>query len=127
MEIHVEGDERNVVHVNTRLLQARDGEHAYERAVELGKEGEDEYANPEGKMVQIRFRGIREVFEISEPLADGVEVKWEQFIGISERKVRSFLRNPDEVSAIKPVEAVEHPDYRCGEVVAEAMASLVKR
>ena len=41
LEIRVEGDPRNVVHVNTRLLQAKDGEQAYARAAEFGAEAAD--------------------------------------------------------------------------------------
>ena len=127
LEIRVEGDPRNVVHTNTRLLQAKDGEHAYARAAEFGAEAADEYLNPDGKKVTIAFRGIGEIVEIQEGLSDGGEIRWEELIGVSERKLRSMLRRVDEVAAVKAFEPTDHPDYRCGEVVAEAMAQLVKR
>ncbi len=127
LEIRVEGDPRNVVHINTRLLQAKDGEHAYERATEFGEEAADEYLNPDGQKVKIVFRGIREIVEIQEGLSDGGEIRWKEFVGVSERKLRSLPRRVDEVAAVKAFEPADHPDYRCGEVVAEAMAQLVKR
>jgi len=127
LEIRVEGDPRNVVHINTRLLQAKDGEHAYERATEFGEEAADEYLNPDGQKVKIVFRGIREIIEIQEGLSDGGEIRWDESVGVSEKKIRAMLRPVDEVAAVKAFEPTDHPDYRCGEVVAEAMAQLVKR
>ncbi len=127
LEIRVEGDPRNVVHVNTRLLQAKDGEHAYARATEFGQEATDDYLNPDGHRVTITFRGIREIVEMQEDLTDGGEIRWEESVNVSERKLRSMVRRVDEVAAVKAFEPVDHPDYRCGEVVAEAMAQLVKR
>ena len=127
LEIRVEGDPRNVVHVNTRLLQARDGEHAFARASELCAEAADEYLNPEGRKVTIVFRGLREVIEITEGLADGGEIRWTESVGVSERKIRAMLKPVEEVEAVRPFEPVDHPDYRCGEVVAEAMALFEKK
>ncbi len=127
LEIRVEGDTRNVVHVNTRLLQARDGEHAYARATEFGAEAADEYLNPEGQKVTITFRGIRDVVEISEGLSDGGEIRWSESVGVSEKKIRAMLKPVEEVEAVKPFEPSDHPDYRCGEVVAEAMAQFEKK
>jgi transcriptional antiterminator Rof (Rho-off) len=127
LEIRVAGDERNVVHVNTRLLQARDGEEAYAKAAALGAEAADEYLNPEGQQVTITFRGLREVVEIQEQITDGSEIRWQESVAVPERKIRAMLLRVDEVEAVKPFEPKDHPDYRCGEVVAEAMAMLVKK
>ena len=57
LEHTIEGDRRNVVHVNTHLIEADSPEEAYRKAVAFGRTGEQDYANTEGKRVRITFRG----------------------------------------------------------------------
>jgi len=54
MEIKVNGDAHNVVHVNTVLV-----EHAYRSSVELGRsQAWKPYSNPAGRKVSTRFVGL---------------------------------------------------------------------
>ena len=43
MEHRVEGEPRNVVRLNTRLVEADGPDEAWERALELGREAEMDY------------------------------------------------------------------------------------
>ena len=53
----MEGDPRNVVHVNTLLIEADSPERAYKKARALGREAETVYENSDGKDVRVIFRG----------------------------------------------------------------------
>jgi Domain of unknown function (DUF4288) len=55
VEHTIEGDWRNVVHVNTRLIEANSPEEAYRKADVLGLAGEQQYLNTEGKQVRVTF------------------------------------------------------------------------
>ena len=45
LEHSIEDDPRNVVHVNMHLIEAESPEQAFRKANELGRAGEQEYAN----------------------------------------------------------------------------------
>jgi hypothetical protein len=68
LEIIVEDDPRNIVHINLMLIRADSPGEAYEKAIELGKESEISYENPDGKSVVHVFRGIRDLNVIHDEL-----------------------------------------------------------
>jgi hypothetical protein len=55
------------------LIQATDSEHAFRRALELGKEQESEYLNDKGQPVRWAFVRVEEIKELSADL-DGQEI-----------------------------------------------------
>ncbi len=57
-EIRIESEPQNTVHTNTVLVRADSPEEAYQSALALGKEGEITYTNPDGKTVNVYFRGL---------------------------------------------------------------------
>lgn len=61
LEHAVEGDPRNVVHVNLHLIEAESPERAYQKAIALGQASEQVYANPDGREVRVTFRGLRDL------------------------------------------------------------------
>lgn len=71
MEHRIEGDAQNVVHVNTHLVEAGSPDEAYVKALALGRGGEHDYENTDGRQVRVLFRGLRELNVIHEPLEDG--------------------------------------------------------
>src|SRR6202521_1398870 len=81
-EIRVEGDRRNVVHTNLALVRADSPDEAYAKAIALGKRGNTKYKNPEGKMVTIRFRGLKELNVIHDELEHGCEITFGEDIGV---------------------------------------------
>ncbi len=60
-QITVEGDSGNVVHTILVLIRADSPDEAYQRSLELGVVRERSYANPDGKSVTVRFRGLRDL------------------------------------------------------------------
>src|SRR6266496_4771685 len=81
-EITVQDDPRNVVHVNFNLIRADSPEEAYTKSLELGKQGETEYSNSEGKNVQIRFRGLRNLTVMYDAIEHGAELIYEERIDV---------------------------------------------
>ncbi len=82
LEHTIEGDPRNVVHVNTHLIEADAPEEAYQKANALGRAGEMAYANTDGKQVRVAFRGLRDLDVIHDDLEDGAELFYEERVGI---------------------------------------------
>ena len=84
VEIRVEGDQRSVVHINTVLVNARSPDEAFSRAWQLGQRSEQEYLNPSNRRVTFRFRGLRHLGVIQDPLEHGGEIVYSERIGLSE-------------------------------------------
>jgi uncharacterized protein DUF4288 len=121
-EITVEGDPRNVVHKNLMLIRADSPEDAYQKAVALGKESEVSYANPHGKLVRIRFRGLAELNVIYDELDHGAELLYEERTGVSKDEIESWIIPKEHLSVFRPRETSKSPDYSSGEIVDEAKA-----
>ena len=85
LEHIVEGESRNVVHINTHLVAAESPEKAYEKAVGLGRLSEQVFFNTESKDVRVVFRGLRGLDMIHNPLQDGAEIAYSESIGSRKR------------------------------------------
>ncbi len=91
LEHTVEGDPRNVVHVNINLIEADSPERAYEKACALGREAETVYANSDGKAVRVVFRGLRQLNVIHDALEDGAELSYEQYDSVPEGTLAGWV------------------------------------
>jgi Domain of unknown function (DUF4288) len=91
LEHLIEGDTRNVVHVNTHLVEAESPGEAYEKSLALGRLSEQQYLNTEFKRVQVVFRGLRGLDVIHDPLEDGAEVAYNESVGVSEEELSRWL------------------------------------
>ena len=103
LEIRVAGSKRNVVHVNFVLIQARSPDAAFKRATSIGKRGNASYLNEQGKRVTIRFRGLRDLDVIQDPLEDGCEIMFTEKLGVTEKGLRKLLRPKRDLEAFLPV------------------------
>lgn len=92
LEHRIDGDPENVVHVNTHLVEAGSPHEAYEKALALGRAGEREYENTDGRVVRVVFRGLRELNVIHEPLEDGAEIMYAEEVGVPEERLREWVR-----------------------------------
>jgi Domain of unknown function (DUF4288) len=119
-EITVEDDSRNVVHKNYILIRADSPEEAYEKARELGKNSDTSYDNPEGKLVQIKFRGLSELNVVYDELEHGAEILYEELVGLPEEQVRALVRPKKDLGVFQPVSPKTGPDYSSREIVEEA-------
>lgn len=99
LEHTVEGDPRNVVHVNIHLIEADSPQRAYEKACTLGRDAEQVYVNSDGKVVRVVFRGLRDLNVIHEELEDGAELTYEQYESVPEAKLAGWV-GPKESLAV---------------------------
>src|SRR5262249_48922509 len=104
LEHVVEGDPRNLVHVNTHLVEAESPEQAYAKALEIGSSEEHEYANTDGKQVRVMFRGLRELNVIHDPLEDGAELMYRASVGVSEEQLCRWITPKERLGAFAPIQ-----------------------
>lgn len=119
-EITVEGDSQNVVHKNYILVRGDSPENAYEKAHELGKKSEVSYDNPNGRLVQIKFKGLSELNVIYDELEHGAELHYEELIGLSEEQVEALLRPKKDLAVFQPISPSVGPDYSSRQVLEDA-------
>ena len=101
MEHRVEGEPRNVVRLNTRLVEASGPDEAWERACELGREAEMDYTNTDGRLVTVRFRGLRELQAIEDDLEHGAELTWSERSGVAEEALQDLLAEKQELDVFQ--------------------------
>ncbi|VTR93035.1 Uncharacterized protein OS=Rivularia sp. PCC 7116 GN=Riv7116_2885 PE=4 SV=1: DUF4288 [Gemmata massiliana] len=115
MEHRIEGDERNIVHVNTHLIEAGSPDEAYEKAQALGRDGESDYENTDGQRVRVLFRGLRELNVIHEPLEDGAELMYTEDVGVPEEKLQTWNRSREKLAVFAPIRGLRNgPNYLPG-------------
>jgi len=118
-EIKVQGDQRNVVHINQTLIRADSPTEAYEKALALGKQGNATYKNPEGRTVTIRFRGLRRLNVIHDELGHGAEIGFTQAVAVSEKKIRNWISPKNKLQVFAPIKPHRGPEYASAEVMKE--------
>jgi hypothetical protein len=101
-EFRIESEPENIVHTNTILVRADSPEEAYQSALALGKEGEITYTNPEGKTVQVYFRGLRDLNVIHGQLEHGTELIYEKRTGMSESDLAGWVSAKDDLEVFRP-------------------------
>jgi hypothetical protein len=124
-EMRIEGAVDKIVHRNLILIDADSPDHAYERAIELGRQEESSYKNYEGRDVRVRFLGLADLLVIHDELGHGAELAYTEQINRSVEDVSNLVRARGELSVFR--DARELPvslDYRDGEITREAGALL---
>jgi len=116
-EITVERDPRNVVHTNLVLVRADSPEDAYQKAIELGAQGEIAYENPQGRNVTITFRGLNGLGVIHDPLEHGAELEYTEQVNMDEAALKRWVSSKEDLSVFAPIEPSNGPDYRAREVM----------
>jgi hypothetical protein len=104
LEHIVEGDPRNLVHVNTHLVEAGSPEQAHQKALALGSGAEREYANTDCKRVRVVFRGLRELNVIHDTLEDGAELAYSEKVGVPEEELRRWITSKEQLGIFAPIE-----------------------
>jgi hypothetical protein len=102
LEHVIDGERRNLVHVNTHLVEAASPEEAYMKAGKLGRESQLCYLNTDGMRVRIRFRGLRELGVIHDGLEDGAELSYEEIVAVPESRLKRWARPKKELSVFAP-------------------------
>ena len=125
MEIRVAGSKRNVVHVNFVLIHARSPEAAFKRATMIGKRGNSSYINELGKRVTIRFRGLRDLDAIYEPLEDGCEIMFTERLGVTEKGIRKLIRPKRDLEVFLPARGRPgRPNFSSKEIMDQVKREL---
>lgn len=129
-EFRVEGSKHNAVHINYVLIEASSPEEAYQKAVELGRQANDEWDNPEGKKVIHRFVGLRELDVIYFPIEHGCEILFEERLGVGPAALRTLVRRKNDLEAFRPVPLRRpsgRPNYSSKEIMDMVDTELSKR
>jgi hypothetical protein len=126
MECQIEGEPRNVVHVDIVLVRADSPEEAFQKAEQLGKEGENSYLNPNNQQVIWLYRGLRDLQVIHDELEHGAELMYEEKIGISEDEVQAIVRAKSQLNVFKPYKPrdISKPDYSGQEVMDQVQRMI---
>lgn len=112
LEHRIEDDTRNVVHINTVLVEAASPEDAYAKARQLGKAGELEFRNTDGKWVRIRFRGLRQLNVIHDELEHGAELMYDEFVSVSEKTIKKWITPKKDLGVFAPITSKpNNPNY----------------
>lgn len=101
LEHIVQGDRRNVVHINTLLIEANSPQRAYKKALALGRQAEMVYENSDGKKVRVIFRGLRELNVIHEPLEHGSELTYEYHESVPQGELASWVPPKKSLAAFR--------------------------
>jgi Domain of unknown function (DUF4288) len=118
LEFTIEGDDRNIVHINTHLIEADSPEQAYQKANDLGRGGADEFTNTDGKRVCVAFRGLRALDVVHDELQDGAELFFDEQVGLSEHEIREKVQSREELAVFAPRQnRGDCPNYLSQEVV----------
>ena len=102
LEHVIEGERRNLVHVNTCLVEAASREEAYKKAGKLGRMHQRSYLNTDGMRVRVKFRGLRELNVIHDDLEDGAELSYQEDIAVPESKLRRWATPKKELGVFAP-------------------------
>jgi len=118
-EITVGDDAQNIVHTNLILVRAGSPDEAYERAIELGKESEISYENPDGKSVVCAFRGIKELNVIHDDLEHGAELNYEEKVGLSRLEIERMITPRERLTVFRQDDTSRKPNYIAKDIADE--------
>ena len=79
---------------NTVLVKAKNLDHAYTKAVKIGRAASKPYrGGPEGIPVRWVFEGVTELLPVYEALRDGAEIMWAQHSPKMLKTIRRLVRS----------------------------------
>jgi len=107
----IQGDPRNVVHINLHLIEAKSPQEAYTKALALGRRSNRVYTNMEGAKVRVVFRGLRDLVVVDGALEDGEELAYTERIGVSKAKLREMLKKKGKLGVFAPRMPRDVPNY----------------
>lgn len=120
-EIVVESDPRNVVHKNLVLIRADSPDEAYTKALEIGRQHEGSYTNPDGKLVRTSSRGLSHLDVVHDGLEHGAELMYERKTSVPEEEIRSWVLPKEQLGLFQDRGGqAKYPDYASKDIVEEA-------
>lgn len=100
-------DYDTLVHANLILVRADSPEEAYEKALQLGQEGEFSFINSYDENVNVVFRGLRDLYVIYDEFEHGSEILWTEYEGLSKDAIAKMITPKDKLSVFAPREVDE--------------------
>jgi hypothetical protein len=99
----IEDDPDSFTTIDTVLLAARTEDDAYKKALEYGRSCARESLNSDGKRVQIDFRGLRNLFLVTDGLVDGGLLFYEELTGLTDSDIAKIVKPTLEIAAFQPI------------------------
>jgi hypothetical protein len=127
LEHIVEGDSRNVVHINMHLIESRSPEEAHKKATALGRASQRSYSNTDGREVRVVFRGLRDLNVVHEEFQDGAELSYTEAVAVPEKQLRGLVTPKRKLSVFRPIESKREPNYFPESVMQELEKKGFKR
>lgn len=122
-EIVVEGDSRNVIHKNLVLIRADSPDEAYAKSLDLGRQQESSYKNPEGKVVTASFRGLGYLDVIHDKLEHGAELLYQRSMAVPKEEVQKWVLTREQLPLFRESQPPpDYPNYGSKDIVEEAKA-----
>ncbi|MBC7969022.1 MAG: DUF4288 domain-containing protein [Verrucomicrobia bacterium] len=123
MECQIEGESSNVVHIDIVLVRADSPKEAFEKAEQLGREGEDSYLNPNDQRATWIYRGLRDLNVVHDELEHGTELMFEEKIGLSEDEVKALLTSKSQLNIFRLDQPRDpsYPNYISKEIMEEVL------
>lgn len=103
LEFRISGEKDNLVHTNLVLVRANSPEEAYQGAEQLGLDGNAQYINPEGKIVNVLYRGLHDLNVIHGDLEHGTELIYDERIGLTEDDLRNYVSSKADLGVFRPI------------------------
>jgi len=114
MQLSIEGLKDIEIHKNLILLLATSDDHAYEKAIVLGKKEETSYTNSKEQEVKIKFLGLAELEQLmSNEIYDGIELTFNRYKNPKVKDIKKMLLPKEslEVFASKNFSKKSKPDF----------------
>ena len=121
VEIKVENDPRNVVHINTLLVCANSPEEAYNKAIDFGNEENNTYENSDGNQVEFKFRGLKNLSAIHDDLEHGAELFFEEQFELPENKIQGMIRSKEKLGVFAPRIKEDKPNYLAKDIYEDML------
>jgi Domain of unknown function (DUF4288) len=120
----IDGESENVVHVNIVLIRADSPDEAYQKALQLGHDGEMTYENTDGKMVSVIFRGLRNLNVIHDELEHGAELIYERKVGLTPEEVTALSTPREQLGVFAPITPLLTPNFMPLDIARELEDAL---
>jgi hypothetical protein len=87
--------------------------------MELGMSGEQSYENPDGRRVNFRFRGLRDLNVVHDELEHGAELTFSENIGMDDSAIAEWVSSKEELGVFRPITPSRGPDFRSRDIVED--------
>ncbi len=123
MECRIDGESRNVVHINIVLVRADSPKDAFEKAEQLCREGEHSSLNLTNQKIIWSYHGLRDLNVIHDELEHGAELMFEEKTDVSEDAIQNMITAKSQLNIFRPHEWEDSskPGYGLKEIMEKVL------